>query len=203
MVNIHYSEEQANTRISRDIARFGVAIKSPWDFIHLENDPAWNLEIARALVNHLSEPYPDKVLEGLIYACARPQAANIVLPMLTQLLAKRGDDFVGQACADALVRKLEIKDIKILSDLLLDAQNGTSRALIIDRFAKLAKASSIPILKELTQDPNIGIVALQALAKIGDQSIRTDLQLLAAGNDSTKSILAQQALKRLNKKLKT
>ena len=194
------AEKRANEAISKDCTEIGVKIDSPWDLVGKNGDDLWSMEIAKIFARHLHKPYPPFVLEGLILAGCCLETRDIFLEPVLKIIKENGNNYLGQIATNGLLRMAIASDEIFIRDLILDKSIGVSRSLMVEGYAKLAKQRAVIPLRTLVSDPEVRSNVLKALSKLGDQSIRGELQILATHEDSYHRKIARDALARLDKK---
>lgn len=200
MNKVTITEEQAEALIAADLKKIGITAKSPWHFVDEYYRLPWNREIAEILARHINKPYPDRVIHGILTVAGRPETRDLLLKPAADLMRQRDGGYLGQFAANAIVRMVNAKDVSLLKELLLDENIGVSRALLMGIFVKLAKKDSERVLMLLANQPKVGVFALQALSKLGSQSIRPMLEKLLKSVDLPTREIAKNSLKVLNKK---
>jgi hypothetical protein len=202
IIRDHEAEAKANAEIARDCHALGYDILSPWDMVgqyHAKYE--LTLEIAEVFAKHLAKSHPHMVLQGLMSAGAWYTTRNLFMPPVLKILREKGDSYLGQGAANALLRMADYSDANLFAELIADKLVGGSRSLLIEGYAKLAKQKAIPLLRASTFDPVLRSEALKALSKLGDQTMRGELEKLAQHPDSYHRKIARDGLKRLDKKL--
>jgi hypothetical protein len=195
-------EAVANAAIAKDCAALGYQIESPWDYVGSHNKYPWTREVAEIFARHLRLPHPPRVLEGLMFAGSWLETKDLFFEPVLTILRVNGDNHLGQSAVHALLKMIERSDVDLLRDLIVDKTLGASRSLLIEGYAKLAKKKALGILRENISDPVVGAEALKELSKLGDQSVRDELQELLKHSNSEFRKIARDGLARLDKKLK-
>ena len=197
------SEEEirANAIISKDCARIGIYIESPWDLVGSHSKYEMTEGLAAIFAKHLTQPYPNKVVEGLMFAAARPETRQLLFEPVLSVLKKEGDSYLGQHAVHALTKMLIPTDSRLLQNLVLDETLRDSRGLLMEPYAKLAKKAAIPTLHKAFRDGNdfLKVESLRQLSKLGDQTIKDDLELLAKHPRSEYRKVARDGLLRLER----
>jgi HEAT repeat protein len=187
-------EAEANAAIAKDVARFGVKIESPWDFVGQSSLEKTILElkdprIMEVLASHLNNKHPYVVLEGVIFALGKPEARPFAFNRLLSLILQHGEDPTGQSAAHALNKMLLPQDSEILSDLIMNPTLRHAAGLFVLRKALFSQFNG-PKLQ-----------AAKALSKLNDQESRPELQKMAQSSDPDLRRAGKEAIKHLDKKL--
>jgi HEAT repeat protein len=201
-------EAEANAAIAKDVARFGVKIESPWDFVGQSSLEKTILElkdprIMEVLASHLNNKHPYVVLEGVIFALGKPEARPFAFNRLLSLILQHGEDPTGQSAAHALNKMLLPQDSEILSDLIMNPTLRHAAGLFVDPYVKLKRKAAIPVLRKalFSQFNGPKLQAAKALSKLNDQESRPELQKMAQSSDPDLRRAGKEAIKHLDKKL--
>jgi HEAT repeat protein len=197
----HAAEEKANAEIAKDCAAIGIKIDSPWDFVGDKNGDLWNYGVAAIFARHIEKSHPPIVIEGLMFAGSWLETKDLFLDPVLAILRRDGQNFLGQAAANALLKMMEPGDEELMKSLILDKPIGESRALLIAGYAKLAKKDAIGPLRTLIHDDDVRNEVLKALPKLGDQTVRDELIAMTKHGDSYVRKIGRDGLVRLEKSI--
>ena len=201
-------EAEADAAIAKDVARFGVKIESPWDFVGQSSLEKKILEltdprIIEVLASHLDVNHPYIVLEGVVFALGKLEARPFAFDRLLHLILKHGEHPTGQSAAHAFNKMLLPQDSEILSGLILNPTLRHASGLFVDPYVKLKRKDAIPVLRKalLSQFNGPKLRATKALAKLNDQESRPEFSKMAQSTDPDLKRAGKDALKRLDAKL--
>jgi hypothetical protein len=201
-------EAEADAAIARDVARFGVKIGSPWDFVGQSSLEKTVLElrdtrIMEVLASHLDTNHPYIVLEGVILALGKPEARPFAFDRLLRLILMHGEHPTGQNAAHSFNKMLLQQDSEILSDLILNPMLRHASGLFVDPYVKLKRKAAIPTLRKALRSEFNGpkLQAAKALAKLNDQESRPEFQKMAQSTNLDMKRVGKDALKKLDIKL--
>lgn len=195
------AEEKSYAEIARDCAAIGIEINSPWDFVGGKNGDRWNHGVAVIFARHLEKPHLPMALEGLMFAGAWLETKDLFLDPVLAILRSDGQNFLGQAAANALLKMMQPGDEDLMKSLILDKSIGTSRALLIAGYAKLAKKDAVGPLRTLILDEDVRNEVLKVLPKLGDQTVKDELIVMTKHSDSYVRKIGLDGLARLEKSL--
>lgn len=200
-------ESEADAAIARDVARFGVIIESPWDFVGQSSLEKTILElkdprIMEVLASHLDIEHPHVVLNGLMFALGKPEARPFAFDRLLHLILKHGEHPTGQNAAHSFNKMLLPQDSEILADLILNPTLRHASGLFVAPYVKLNRKAAIPVLRKALRSEFNGpkLDAAKALSKLNDQESRNEFRKMAQSTDPDLKREGKQALKRLDTK---
>jgi hypothetical protein len=118
----------------------------------------------------LCRGFDPRIREGIARALSVPEARSpAAWPIVhTQFLQERDPSTLGPkwALANALSVIAEESRVDELIELVRDRKHGENRAILVACFPRLADERLVPVLEELTQDPEIAADACKALDKL-------------------------------------
>jgi hypothetical protein len=207
VVRDEQKEAEAEAAIAKDCARLGVTISSPWDFVGNDSLEGKKIKlvdpkIIELLSHHLDNDYPYIVMEGLIFALAKPEARPFVFERILTMLRENGEDHIGSSAANAVMRMLMPSDVQLVEDLVLDTKLGNVSAFFIPQYVKFKRKGAIPVLRQLLAGSVKACIidAARSLATLNDQASKSKLELLVENSDADIRKSARDAMKRLGKK---
>jgi len=182
---------RAEAPVVRALRAVGVPLSSVWDLVNagrkrpsrtftMSTDPPealWDwLEanngslatILPVLLDHLQQPYPDRVRAGIARALATPES-KFAWPLLVRLYRQEQGDWTRDGLAVALAN---IADDDLLDELITlakDPQNGKSRVLLLDALKRSSLPQARKALMEFGADPLLKKEAQRLLGQLKRQ----------------------------------
>lgn len=145
--------EQAYSRaeapVVKALRQAGVPVDSVWDLVNSTNRYAQSFPI---LLEHLRQPYPDAVREGMARALAVPSAKS-VWPSLVELYRNESAPQTKDGLAVALSNIADDDVIDELVVLALQADHGESRIFLLSALERSKLPQARNALQTLTEDP--------------------------------------------------
>lgn len=155
----------AEVPLVEDLNRTGIAVTSVWDLV---NTPSPYPAAVPVLLEHLMQPYPERVREGIARALAVPEARS-GWPILLETFRRETDTTtVGVKWALALALGATGTD-EVLGDvfaLLRDKSLGENRVPLLQILCRSNDPRSFELLNELKDDESIGRDVKLALRKL-------------------------------------
>jgi HEAT repeat protein len=155
--------------IISDLRAAGIFVNSVWDIV---NSKKGYPEAITLLLQHLQRTYHPKVRASIARALAIPQARPYWNDILKLYLAETHEE-PREALALALANSANETHFLILMELLRDKKNGQSRAAFMHRLKKFPDPKIWQLIKQLQDDPEIGIGAREILDANAKRTQRT------------------------------
>jgi hypothetical protein len=155
----------SSTSAPRGITRSGFSVQSVWDLIGAKHSYAAAVPI---LLEHLNQPYPERVREGIASALAVPYARE-GWPILLKTFREEPDaEFGGVkwALGLALGAMATDREMDTVIELALDKSLGRNRVPLIPVLGKSRDAKAREVLQQLRDDDDIGKEVGRALKRL-------------------------------------
>lgn len=137
--------------LAEELQAMGFAIDSAWELdLYGNYDDAIPL-----LVEHMHHDYPDRVREGIAEALNR-RASRPYLPELRDFYVAAREHDAKSGLANVMSTLVTPKTLPEYIDLLRDANNGSSRILLIRALKRLRDPRGRAFLETLVDDPVLG-----------------------------------------------
>jgi hypothetical protein len=155
------SERRAEAPLVAELSHVGVHVNSVWDLVESDTPSA----AIPVLVEHLQQPYPERVREAMARALATPAARPLwpTLKRMFELDRNQASSGVKWALGLALAVSSDDSVLDQVIDLVRDKSHGVSRAAFIYALARSRNPRATKTLQELKGDPDLSRAAAQAL----------------------------------------
>ena len=142
---------KAEAPLVNELQHAGYDVDSAWDLV---NSTEPYLEALPILLDHLSNPYPGPVLEGIARALAVPEA-RFAWPVLVNRYREEQDPRAKAGMAVAIAATAEDSVLEELINLVTERSNGSSRVLLLSALERSKNPRGIATLVELQNDPDL------------------------------------------------
>jgi len=180
----------------RDLEEVGIHISSVWDLVNGPNNYKSALPI---LIEHLESAENLRLKEGIVRALG-VKGFDAASQHLIKEFKKSKDELYKWAIANSLEIIAPKEHVDELISIISDRKHGGSRQMIALALGRIGDKKSVSVLIELLDDDSVAGHAIEALGKIGDNSIIESIRPFTKHKVKWKKNAAKKAIERIQKR---